>query len=152
MARANKVWIEDGKLKAEAEFTPPGMTRFNDTVFEMLKAGFLNATSVGFVPLKFAFTDDPQRRFGIDFMEQELLEFSVVSIPANPEALIDAKSMGIDIEPLVDHYTAHLAKLGLAVVSKDRIERIERAATAQRIVESRRRRERDLELARIKSF
>lgn len=152
VARANKVWIEDGKLKAEAEFTPPGMTRFNDTVFDMLKAGFLNATSVGFVPLKYAFTDDPQRRFGIDFMEQELLEFSVVSIPANPEALIDAKSMGIDIEPLIDQYTAHLAKLGLAVVSKERIERIERAATAQRIAESRRRRERDLDLARIKSF
>ncbi len=47
------------------------------------------STSVGFAPLKYAFTDDPQRRYGIDFLEQELLEFSIVTIPANPDALLD---------------------------------------------------------------
>lgn len=72
VAKAAKLWIEDDKLKAEAEFTPAGMARFNDTVFEMYKQGFLSATSVGFNPLKYAFTDDPKRRFGIDFIEQEL--------------------------------------------------------------------------------
>jgi HK97 family phage prohead protease len=94
VAKATKVWIEQGRLMANAEFTPSGIARFNDTVFDMLKAGFLNATSVGFAPLKYAFTDDPQRRFGIDFMEQELLEFSVVPVPANAEALIQARSAG----------------------------------------------------------
>lgn len=169
VAKANKVWIEDGKLKAETEFTPPGMARFNDAVFDMLKAGFLNATSVGFAPLKYAFTDDPQRRFGIDFMEQELLEFSVVSVPANPEALIDARSAGIDINPVVDQAAetiirncqgeqlkkiieALAEKCGVMVMSKERVERIERAATAQRIAAARAARARDLELARIKSF
>lgn len=164
-----KVWIEGSKLKADSEFTPPGMARFNDTVFDMLKGGFLNATSVGFQPIKYAFTEDPQRKFGIDFMEQELLEFSVVSVPANPEALIDAKSAGIDIEPLIAHATdtilrtcegaklrdildALAAKCGVAVMSKERIERIERAATAQRIEAKRRQRARDLDLVRMKSF
>lgn len=168
VGKANKVWIEDGKLKAEAQFTPPGMARFNDTVYDMLKAGFLNATSVGFSPLKYAFSDDPQRRFGIDFIEQELLEFSVVSIPANPEALIDAKSAGIDIEPMIDHHVDQILrsgtdrmadilgrlaeKAGVAVVSKERIERIERAATAQRIAAQKAARARELDLVRIKSF
>lgn len=169
VARANKVWIEDGKLKADAEFTPLGMARFNDTVFDMLKAGFLSATSVGFQPLKYAFADDPKRKFGIDFMEQELLEFSVVSIPANAEALLDARSMGIDIEPMLDHYADQIDKAATAewllpvltrlaqkhnhsIMARERIERIERAATAQRIEAQRRARERDLELARIKSF
>jgi len=102
VAKANKVWIEDGKLKAEAEFTPAGMARFNDTVFEMYKQGFLSATSVGFAPLKYAFTEDPQRRYGIDFIEQELLEFSAVPVPANAEALIEGRSSGVDIAPMLD--------------------------------------------------
>jgi phage head maturation protease len=51
--------------------------------------GYLKATSVGFMPLKYTFSKDPAREYGIDFLEQELLEFSIVTIPANPDALID---------------------------------------------------------------
>jgi phage head maturation protease len=36
------------------------------------------------------------RPFGIDFTEHELLEFSVVTVPANAEALIDGKSYAQD--------------------------------------------------------
>jgi hypothetical protein len=55
-------------------------------------------------PLKYAFTDDPQRRFGIDFLEQELLEFSwCVPVPANAEALVEGRAAGIDqVAPLLD--------------------------------------------------
>lgn len=91
VGKAVNTRIEEGKLKSRVEFTPPEMARFNDTVFNMLKAGFLSATSVGFIPIKYNFVDDPQRRFGIDFLEQELLEFSIVTVPANPEALIEAR-------------------------------------------------------------
>jgi hypothetical protein len=66
------------------------------------KGGFLSATSVGFSPLKYAFTDDPKRRFGIDFLEQELLEFSCVTVPANAEALIEGRAAGIDVTPMLD--------------------------------------------------
>jgi len=31
----------------------------------------------------------PARQYGIDFLEQELLEFSIVTIPANSDALLD---------------------------------------------------------------
>ena len=112
VAKAPKLWIEGDKLKAEAEFTPPGMARFNDTVFEMYKQGFLSATSVGFQPLKYAFTDDPTRRFGIDFLEQELLEFSCVPVPANAEALIEGKSAGIDVGPMLDWAEDQIKRCG----------------------------------------
>lgn len=102
VAKAPRVWIEDGALKAEAEFTPAGMARFNDTVFDMLKGGFLNAVSVGFQPLKWQWTEAPDRKFGIDFAEQELLEFSIVPVPANAEALVEARAAGIDVAPLRD--------------------------------------------------
>jgi phage head maturation protease len=77
------------------------MSRFNDAIFEMYKQGFLSATSVGFHPLKYAFSDDPQRRSGIDILEQELCEFSCVPVPANADALIEARSAGVDIGPVL---------------------------------------------------
>lgn len=100
VAKASYLRIEDGKLKARAEFMPREISGFANAVFESYKAGFLSATSVGFMPLKYAYADDPGRRYGIDFVEQELLEFSCVPVPANAEALIDGKSVGVDIEHL----------------------------------------------------
>jgi HK97 family phage prohead protease len=92
VGKASNIRVEDGALKARVEFTPESLVRYNDIVFTMLKSGFLSATSVGFIPLKYNFVDDPQRRFGIDFLEQELLEFSIVTVPANAEALIEGRS------------------------------------------------------------
>ena len=97
VARPVKVWAEEGKLKSVAEFAPPEMYPFADTVYQMLRGGFLKSASVGFRPKKWNYNED---RRGTDFVEQELLEFSVVPVPANPEALIDAKAAGIDVEPL----------------------------------------------------
>lgn len=101
IARAKKIRVEDGKLVAEAEFAPAEFNeRYNplaESVFQMLKAGFLNATSVGFKPKKYAYNED---RRGVDFFEQELLEFSVCALPSNPDCLVEARAAGIDVEPI----------------------------------------------------
>lgn len=181
VAKSPRVWIEDKRLKAEAEFTPAGLLRFNDAVFDMIKGGFLSATSVGFAPHKYAFADDPARKYGIDFIEQELLEFSIVPVPANAEALIEGKAAGIDVAAILDWSEAALNKLadpsrierlaesvlgkknnmdpgllgwakhiieksGGAVVTRERVENIERAAKMQRLKQKR---ERELNLIRL---
>src|SRR6516164_5526624 len=66
--------------------------------YGLYKGGFLNAVSVGFIPLRWEDGDgergasergasergvSPRRRY----LEQELLEVSAVAIPANPDAL-----------------------------------------------------------------
>jgi phage head maturation protease len=60
--------------------------------YGLYKGGFLNAVSVGFIPLRWEDggngtdskgTAAPRRRY----VEQELLEVSAVAIPANPDAL-----------------------------------------------------------------
>jgi HK97 family phage prohead protease len=112
VARAKKVWIENEKLKSEAEFTPLGMARFNDTVFDMYKQGFLSAVSVGFIPLKWMFTEDPHRKYGIDFKSQELIEWSCCPVPANSEALIEGRSAGIDIGPMLDWAEDAIKRVG----------------------------------------
>lgn len=99
IAKAEAIRVQASALKATAEFVPAEDYPFAETVLRMLKGGFLRATSVGFIPLpdKYKFNEE---RAGFDFMEQELLEFSVVPVPSNPDALTDAKAAGIDTLPL----------------------------------------------------
>lgn len=92
VGRALRVWKDGGALMATMEFTPEGVVRFNDTVAAMVRDGWLNAVSVGFVPKEFAFARKAGREFGIDFKQQELIEFSVVPVPANPAALLDGRA------------------------------------------------------------
>jgi HK97 family phage prohead protease len=118
VGKASNVRIEDGALKSRVEFTPAGQVKYNDIVFEMLKSGFLSATSVGFIPLKYNFVDDPTRRFGMDFLEQELLEFSIVTVPANAEALIEGRSLEeVATAPASEGYGVDLARRNLAVLA-----------------------------------
>lgn len=80
-------------LQSTVQFPPKGVHPFADTVFELVKGGFLNATSVGFRPTEI---ERNEERGGLDFTKQELLEYSIVPVPANSEALLVARSKGID--------------------------------------------------------
>jgi len=97
VAKSVNVWVEEGKLKSRDQFTPRDLYPFGFMVFELYKNGFLNAKSVGFQPITYAFNNETE---GVEFYTQELLEHSCVPVPANPEALVSAKSMGIDLLPL----------------------------------------------------
>ena len=85
---------KSGDLKATAcEFTPAEMHPFGAQVGAMVKAGFLNTVSVGFLPLEWEERYDEGGRFlGYHFKRMELLEISVVPVPANPQALLEGKS------------------------------------------------------------
>ena len=95
---------DERRLFSAVEFLPGGYgaaSDLADVVYRMARNGYLSATSVGFRPLKWDFTDDPERGGdgwfpGIDFHEQELVELSICTVPSNPEALIDGAS---PIEP-----------------------------------------------------
>ncbi len=102
VARAKKTWLENEKLMSSALFTPKDLYPFGYMIGQMYKTGFMNASSVGFDPLKWAYVEDKNRPWGVDFLEQELLEWSTVPVPANAEALMGAKSAGVDTAPLYD--------------------------------------------------
>lgn len=106
IASAKRVWLENNALHASAQFTPADMNHplgygFGHTIMRMYDEGFLHAVSVGFDPIKWTWNEERSGQ-AIDFEEQELLEFSAVPIPANPEALIQASKKGIDIRPIYD--------------------------------------------------
>ncbi len=80
--------------------------KFVDTLYNLYKHGYMKATSVGFIPMKWTRRDDgdqaekPEYARGVRFMQQELLELSLVPVPANPSALELAKSKGFDVAAL----------------------------------------------------
>lgn len=88
-----------GKLKATPEFHPRGIYPFGDMIGDMVDFGSLKSSSVGFRPKNKAFE---MRDDGIDFKQQILMEWSIVPIPSNPEALVEAKAAGIELTPYVE--------------------------------------------------
>jgi HK97 family phage prohead protease len=75
------------------EFTPREVHAFGADVGEMVRAGFLNTVSVGFIPLQWEERREPETGvfLGYHFVKQELLEISVVPVPANPGALVQSR-------------------------------------------------------------
>lgn len=84
VGKTTKIWATKNALKAEMAFIPGDP--FAERVQRAVDFGALRATSVGFRPLpnKAAWNEE---RGGIDFREQELLEFSIVPVPANADAI-----------------------------------------------------------------
>ena len=102
VGKAVDLAIYEHKLTSTTRFTSAEEYEFGHTVWKLVKGGYLNAVSVGFIPLKWAYNDNRRGPWGpaVDFLEQELLEYSVVPIPANPEALIEARSAGVNLTPV----------------------------------------------------
>src|SRR5258706_662930 len=61
--------------------------------YGLYKGKFLNAVSVGFVPVRWE-NGTEKTSYRRKFLEQELLEVSAVGIPANPNALAPAYKFG----------------------------------------------------------
>lgn len=91
IGRAKSVKIKDGKMVVRIEFPEEGVNPEADVFRKLYKAGFMKAGSIGFIPLKWEYGDGKNTDYYRKFTEQEMLEFSLVSVPANPEALINGE-------------------------------------------------------------
>lgn len=102
IGKVTSIDVVQTKLIADCEFMPGGMNDFADDVWNAVEAGFLRASSVGFMPtiepnLIRGPADESGYRpvTGFEFVGQELLELSVVPVPANPAALALARDLGL---------------------------------------------------------
>lgn len=102
IGRASNISVEGDRLMGTIEFAPPDVYPFAETIYRMVRERFINAVSVGFVPIEYSFSTDRDRPHGIDFKRQTLLEISVCPVPANPGALAEARAKGIDLSSLDD--------------------------------------------------
>lgn len=91
IARAIEIGVVDGRLQALVQFPPEGVSAKADEVYGLVKAGVVNATSVGFMPMDSEPMDKSQPYKGQRFLRSELMEFSFVSVPANRGATVVAR-------------------------------------------------------------
>ena len=71
----------------EVEFAPEAANPRAEQALRLVRAGFLSAVSIGFVPLRSHEERLPGGKTVLVYDEVELLEVSLVPIPSNPEAL-----------------------------------------------------------------
>lgn len=122
IGRTTKLMIEADRIRAWMRWAP---TPEAQTIRRLVDGGFLRAASIGWWPLKWERLEDPEGNWlGWRFTESDMLEWSVVPVPADPQALkaalsdpsgrafrpvlvrmlADARAQGIDVsavEPLV---------------------------------------------------
>lgn len=92
--------VEGGKLIGKLNLASRGTSARIDELISLVEQGILRAVSVGFRPLA-AEPIDPDKPWGAQrYTKSELLETSLVSIPANPAALALAKSLNLSSETM----------------------------------------------------
>ena len=128
IGRAKNLMVENDRLMGDIEFAPADIYPFAETIYRMVAGGWLNAVSVGFLPTDYDWADDEDREWGIDFLRQQLLEISVVPVPALPSALIDARAKGIDTRPILEWAERTLDGGGKIIIPKAELERLRKAA------------------------
>lgn len=95
---ATSIDIADGKMVAKGKFAP---TEKAQEVRKLYDFGIIRATSVGFIE---------KEREGNLITKAELLEFSFVSVPANPYALSLAMEKALSLDGLVTKGFMHVEK------------------------------------------
>ena len=105
-----KVDKVDGEsvLRLWSQFCSEDLYPFADKVRKMYEQGFLRAGSIGWIPLEYeTIVDKNGYTVGFDFLKNDLLEFSAVPVPSDPNALIEAVQRGVlsgeDMEKLVQN-------------------------------------------------
>ena len=97
-------WIKitNGRMVAKTVFAPADVSEDAERVFRMYQSDFMRAWSVSFDPIEYGKPTPEELRAKPDwaeadliFREWELLEYSAVVVPGNPQALTEAVSRGI---------------------------------------------------------
>ena len=87
--------VKDGKLRGKLNLLKEGKIGRIDEIRALIDADILKAVSVGFAPMEHEPIAKGDPFAGSKYTRQELVECSVVTVPANPNALRIAKSLNI---------------------------------------------------------
>lgn len=100
---AARVWVDGQQLMVRIKMAEEGTSPFIDTLRKLMDQKIVRAVSVGFLPTKqpnYIRDEKNDMITGVEYVGQELLENSLVTVPANPMALQTAKDMGISEQHL----------------------------------------------------
>jgi HK97 family phage prohead protease len=128
IGRWRNIGVKDNSLRGHLELAPQGSSPRIDEVRALVGAGILRAVSVGFLGLEHS-----PLKSGTRYTKSELVECSLVSVPANSNALAVARSLGTSRATMAKIFTnghtvsEHIERARQAVAQ----EAAQRAAQAQ---------------------
>jgi len=95
IGKVEGLMVDDGGLHGVVYFNDKSFDPFAWSIEERIKAGSIRAGSVGFrvIEIEIPSKEDSMDGTALIFRKQELLEFSICNVPANPYALTN-KGMG----------------------------------------------------------
>jgi hypothetical protein len=121
IGRASNVKVEDGALTTVTEFASEGI---GAVAFRLVQAGLANAWSVGWTGIRShrigtlndcdacnAAQKGGVIEYGTHYTQQELLEYSLVAVPANPDAVMKLQVAGLIGRSDVDEWMSSFASL-----------------------------------------
>lgn len=85
----------DTVLEGDIVFNSKEFDEFGWSIGQRVKVGALRCGSVGFIAEEVEFLESKDRECDLIFRKQELLEFSICCVPANPFATSDTKKLEI---------------------------------------------------------
>ena len=85
----------DTVLEGDIVFNSKEFDEFGWSIGQRVKAGALRCGSVGFIAEEVEFLESKDRECNLIFRKQELLEFSICCVPANPFATSGTKKLEI---------------------------------------------------------
>jgi len=88
---------EDAALFGDAKFVEA--YPFAKLLLNLIDEGALKNASVGFSPVEWIYNEE---RGGVDFIKQKLVEWSVVPIGSNPDAMVQLAKDGNDLSPMLE--------------------------------------------------
>ena len=129
IGKAKNIEVRDNRLEIDIEFDMSD--EYSAKIARKAEGGFLNAVSVGFAPIEFSTRGDlprdhkafEEKSTGNYYHRSELLEVSLVTVPANAGAIETphaAKQFGFDdLETVFKTKKAEIAKHILAVEERE---------------------------------
>ena len=79
--------IKEERLVGKIEFDSEDA--FAQKIERKVRAGYISAGSVGFFPMQVEIPEDDKSDLQLIYRKQELREFSICNVPANPNALVE---------------------------------------------------------------
>jgi len=107
IGRWQNIRVEDSRLVADFAPAKKGTSQRTDEILSLIEQDILRATSVGFRGVASEPIDPKRPLAGTRYTRQELLETSIVSVPANPAALAVAKSLNISDDTMAFVFGGH---------------------------------------------
>lgn len=135
IGKAKEIHEDDNGLFAVTEFDT--QSQRGAEIFGLYERGFLNAFSVGFVPKSHVMEAVPgTKENGVVWTNSELLEFSAVSIPANPGAVISRETAEMVIKCLGEDFVTKGADGSTFLVGVPNVGRDEASKPEERLEKS----------------